>query len=271
LPVLRNQSELPEGYVVQALDLKGRVLTLQKMALHEDIDQDGDIAKTAYIAMPDQLASLVRAAAKTNFGTQEHQKGILEFTAVAPNIRKGDPRRGTPPRYWYMLPDFALRHRPDLLIARVNHTSPKTYLNKGRSALIDANFSTLWLNRPSLPDTYALLALLNSSWCRAALELSASVMGGGALKVEATHLRRLPVPNLDATQWMNLSGLGHKLVTSKEAFEHKGVIEYIDDIVTSSLLGRPASKFDIQRLRHLIADGLDRRGKHNRKVSNEQH
>src|SRR5690606_37975090 len=76
--------------------------------------------------------------------------------------------------------------------------------------VIDANFSTLWPvsthNDPLSPR--ALLALMNSSWTQAAVEALCTVMGGGALKVEATQLRRLPLPPLTADQTQRLDELG---------------------------------------------------------------
>ncbi|MBI1278445.1 MAG: N-6 DNA methylase [Anaerolineaceae bacterium] len=266
LPALRSQAELSDGYAIDAKNLKGRVLALQNFALFEDIEKNGDLAKNAYSVMPGQLAALVKAALNANFGTQEHPKHILAFTAVQPNIRVSDPKKGVAPRFWYMLPDFAPRHRPDLFMARINGARPKTFLNIGRNSLIDANFSTFWLDARTALDVYNILALLNSSWCCAALELSASIMGGGALKVEATHLRRLPMPNLDAIQYKNLSYLGNRLANSTKESEGKNIIEQIDYVVASALLGRSASRSDIKTLEDLVTDGITRRGKHNRKV-----
>ena len=89
--------------------------------------------------------------------------------------------------------DFAPRHSPAVAIPRVNHGLPWAEANPQRKLLVDANFATVWApERAWTP--YALKALLNSTWCRVAMEALCTPMGGGALKVEATHLRRLPVP-----------------------------------------------------------------------------
>jgi hypothetical protein len=154
-------------------------------------------------------------------------------------------------------------------MARINNASPKAFLNEGRTALVDANFSTIWLDGTPAADAHALLALLNSSWCRAALELSAAVMGGGALKVEAAHLRRLPVPRLDANDWKTLSGLGRKLASANTAGKRKKTLERVDDVVASFMLGRPASKADTERLSELIEAGTARREKHREKNKKE--
>jgi predicted RNA methylase len=259
LPVLRRQSDLPKGYAVKASLLSGRVLDLRKYALPEDIKAGGRAARDTYTAMPKELAALVRSAARVNFGTDEDPRRIQELSAVAPNIRGPRMGDGSAPRFWYMLPDFAPRHKPDLLLARVNSTNPKTFLNDRRSAIVDANFVTIRINEKTSPDAYALLAFLNSSWCRAALELSAAIMGGGALKVEAAHIRRLPVPELDVSGWKSLSELGRKLAVAETKGTEIGLLDQVDYQVNSSLLGRSAINSDTEALRRLAAEGLHRR------------
>jgi hypothetical protein len=82
-------------------------------------------------------------------------------------------------------------------------------LGNPRSIVIDANFSTLWRHedKPGLP-VAALLALLRSSWAVATMELTGTILGGGALKIEATQLRRLPLPAAAMTISADLALLG---------------------------------------------------------------
>lgn len=259
-PALRRQSDLPDGFMVSAGDLVGRVLDLRNTALPEDIVAAGDIAKKRYSPMPEGLASLVRMAALADFGDGTAHKRIYELSAVAPNARKGNPEKGQAPRFWYMLPDFAPRHAPDLLVPRVNGNSPKAWLVENRDALVDANFATIRVgDGSSFPDKHALLVLLNTSWCKAVLESSASVMGGGALKVEATHLSRMPVPKLGKEKWLRLSEIGQRL-----AMDGSGLNE-ANALVASALLGRKARKDEIAALDRLAEDGSERRKKHKQK------
>lgn len=257
LPALRRQSDLPNGYVVKAKNLKNRVLVIKSHALPEDSSKGGEITRTAYSEVPKQFAKWIKEAESLDFGKGGVPRRISELSAVAPNIRKGDSIKGIPPRFWYMLPNFTSRHKPDLLVARVNSGTPRTYLNKNRDAIIDANFSTIWSEED--PDTWALLALLNSSWCMAAIELSASVMGGGALKVEATHLRRLPIPDLDYESWKNLEKAGRAL---NDCDVETSTLDHIDKIVLSTLLGRCPNDVEIASLRQIIEEGLHRRKSH---------
>jgi hypothetical protein len=205
-PALQRQTELPHGFDIAAVHLRGRVLSLDGYALPEDA---AGLQPRPYAVMPTGLAEHVRTAARTNLGAEDDPKYLPLLSAVATNARSGSV--GAPPRFWYQLPRFADRHRPSLFLARINGSHPRTFLNRGREALIDANFSTLWPTAEATLDEFALLALMNSSWVAAALELIGTVMGGGALKVEATHLRRLPLPVLPTETHVTLSDLGRRL------------------------------------------------------------
>lgn len=260
--VLRKQAELPSGYKVETFSLMGRVLALQKYALPEDIRRSsthGSVSRRSYRPMPVELAKLVRVAATTTVGDSHENRKIPELSAVAPNVRSADPNDpGSKPRFWYMLPDFAPRHRPDLFVARVNNGHPKVFLNANRAVLIDANFVTLWAENGARANCEALLALLNSSWCHAALELTATVMGGGALKVEATHVRRLPLPVLNTAQWGRLSTLGKKLVdVSSEKSQE--VLHTINQVIVEALVGKANRDRKLEELRTIAQRRLEAR------------
>lgn len=265
VPVVRNQDDLPDAYAVSPEDVAGRVLDMRSVALPEDILAGGDLAAGAYAPMPAALAAFVRDAAKADFGKEGHPAKVWELSAVAPNVRRARPDEGLPPRFWYMLPDFARRHRPDLLMARINAGRTKAFLNKGGRCLIDANFVTLWLDGAAEIDEFALLALLNSSWTAAVLEYSASVMGGGALKVEAAHVRRLPVPSMSPNAAANLSALGRRLARASRRTTIACLLNEIDSTMASAALGREASTEDAAALAALAEAGRGKREKHKNK------
>lgn len=258
-PVIRRQSELPSGFTVSpdlatswALDLRGH-------ALPEDIGEI-DMFPSAYETMPESVAAVVRAAGRANFGTDATPQKVWSLTAVSPNVRPA--ARGSPSRHWYMLPDFAARHLPDILLARVNSSTPCAYLNKARQCLIDANFSTMWTMQSSKWSATALLALMNSAWAQAVIETSGAVMGGGALKLEAAHLRRFPVPAFDDEHLRKLSQLGEKLAAKAEREKAKSVLSGIDAVVMR-VLGCDGEA--IEELRQIARAGQARRAKHNTK------
>ena len=217
-PVLRGQGERTS---LEALRLpRGRVLDLRTWVLPED-KETVFAARDTYASkgealpqlMPKELAAHVRLAAVTPVDRGRSDKLIPTLSAVRTNERTPRDARTTP-RFWYMLPDFAPRHLPAAFVPRINHNLPWVEANLDPPVLIDANFSTFWA--PSGNWTrYALKALLNSVWCRVAMEALGTPMGGGALKLEATHLRHLPVPALSDSEKDELDSVGKQLAEGR--------------------------------------------------------
>ncbi len=237
LPVVRNQGDLPESFTLRPEAVPGRVLVLSEYALPEDAERDRETS--SYRVMEEELAGFVRGAARMNIGSAANPKIVSQLSAVITNVRSAK-RNGSlvPARYWYQLPDLAARHRPELFVPRINHGHPVTFLNFKRVTVVDANFSTLWRATESGPaSSLAMLALLNSAWVRSVLELSATVLGGGALKVEASHLRRLPIPVMSDDTWRQLDQLGKRLARRPRR-RGEALLRQIDDAVTSELTSR---------------------------------
>lgn len=238
-PVLRRQSELADFAVGKKPS--GRALDLNGLVLPEDLETARQFRATYVLlkeqlprSMPPKLAEFVRRAATTKHG--QLAVPIPELSAVRTNARPGSTK--TTPRFWYMLPSFVRRHRPDAFVARVNMGTPTVYVNRSRPILIDANFSTLWSGQPNRAVEIALL--LNSTWARACMEAIGTVLGGGALKLEATHLRRLPLPQPSAK---NLSALSS--TTDAEA---------VDRILFSALMDRQIATQEFRKLQERIRE-----------------
>ncbi len=268
LPVIRGQQDLPAGFTISSEHTKGRVLDFRKYALSEDVKKVEKLFGHVYKELPLELSNFVRSAGKANFGDKNNIKRIWELSAVAPNNRKGVLSKGIPPRYWYMLPDFTRRHRPNIVVARINSGSPKAFLNKNAKCVIDANFATLWVDGADF-DEYALLAMLNSAWITSALEYSATIMGGGALKIEAAHIKRLPIPVMNHDAIAKLSLLGVKLSEASQEAEITRIFKRIDIVVASAALGKKASAEDISSLRVLSEYGKKKRQNHIHKRSSK--
>ncbi|MDN5214724.1 N-6 DNA methylase [Fulvivirgaceae bacterium BMA12] len=236
--VIRKQSELDESFDTSAFVPKGIVLSLQSGICQEDLKALKGInivVEHSYQVLPEELSKHICRATKLNIGTKDNPKFIPVLSAVAPNVKAWNPNRPKElPRYWYMLPPFTKRHCPDLFIPRVNGLHPFTRLNNGCKYLIDANFSTLWISDDSHKfNHYAILALLNSSWCIVAMEEYGTVMGGGALKLEATQIKKLPVPVLSAGSVEKLSTLGKRLAHTPN--DTNKTLAQIDRIVIAAL------------------------------------
>jgi hypothetical protein len=69
------------------------VLAIRSHALPED-DPDG-----AYLRLTDGAALIIRQGSEAEIDG----KRVWQLSAVAPNVRRGNPEKGVPPRFWYML------------------------------------------------------------------------------------------------------------------------------------------------------------------------
>ena len=233
-PVLRRQSEM--GAMSNGSAPCGRVLDLQGWVLPEDSDHiiKAAAASAAQRAtppqiMPEELADYVRTAANACLDQGRAGKRIPELSAVKTNVR--DARNGQDwPRFWYMLPPFMPRHSPAAFVPRVNHDVPRAEANRDPVILIDANFATIWAANGQWP-RFALKALLNSAWCKASMEALGTPLGGGALKLEAAHLRQVQVPHLHTNAIQQLDHAGRRAGPYPP-----DVQEEIDGIVIGALL-----------------------------------
>jgi len=203
LPALRYQSEIGEDFSVKSSELTHRLILIPEGYY----TTEGEL----YDSRDAELETHIHNADVLSFESGGKVVRFQELSAVKPNIRTSG---GMVSRHWFMLPALTKRHNPQLCISRVNYRSPKCCLIDGDTTVVDANFSTLWMERKDEQSIYAVLALLNSTWVQAYLETISTVMGGGALKVEASHLRNLilPVPSKELIE--SLSLLGKRLVES---------------------------------------------------------
>lgn len=253
-PVLHRQADLPQlskGYIPNT-----RVLDLRRW-IHPNDLRSARNAEKHYKAvqkhmpeiMSSSLAAYVKRAEREKFASG---KSAPELSAVQTNVRAA--RAGVPPRFWYMLPDFQSRHKPQVFAPRIIHEEPYVYANIEPSLLIDANFSTLW---SSDWPTATLAALLNSGWCRANMEALGTPLGGGALKLEAVQLRKLQVPKLDESEIDRLASLWRPHLSTD-------TLAAIDEIVLSAVF--PTANADERksitaRLYEGVATSINRRRK----------
>lgn len=244
--VLRRQSEVP--IVRRGQIPPGRVLDLRGWVLPEDAETVAT-HRSAYFAageavpqaMPAELADFVRLAALSPSRRGTNAKRIPELSAVRPNARI--PRDdSSAPRFWYMLPDFTPRHLPAAFVARVNHKRPWVEVNLDPPVLIDANFSSIWSTR-GVWTRFGLKAMLNSVWCRTLMEALGTPLGGGALKLDASHIRRMPIPQLSEQAIRNLNKAGKELTQ-----ESPGVQAAIDDIVLRGVVGSGVQERELRSL-----------------------
>lgn len=247
VPVIRRQAELPVGTLASAKS--GRVLVLDQWVLPEDKPLVDRYTETYLLRgeplpriMPPSLADLVRRAGATSVTRNGRTQRIPELSAVRTNIRSPAVSSKVP-RFWYMLPTMAHRHQPQVFIARVNAGVPKTFVNASPRTIVDANFSTLWSTSPHLTAP-ALAALLNSSWARACMEAMGVILGGGALKLEASQLRILPLPLIERLDLEGLDRLGCAL----DRPDAVNAAQEIDNLVAAAVLARSTKGSEAETL-----------------------
>lgn len=167
-----------------------------------------------------------------------------DLSAVAPNERRiGD----TIIREWFRLPKMMNRHLPNLCMTRVSAKIPEClYVEQttGMPIAVDANMVTLW--GKDRQTVVATLAILNSTWSKLFLELICTVMGGGALKIEASHIRKLVFPRFIIEQFEALERAGEGIIG--EGHMTDSIQKTIDDIMISGFRDKDVT----QQMRSLL-------------------
>lgn len=250
LDAIRRQADLrtkPSVRSAAGIDGGWRLLVVDDYALAEDAEAAG----ADYKVVDGDLALLI-AHASTAHHVGAEGPTIPELTAVAVNVRSANAATGRPERFWYQLPALARRHRPELFVARVNTLHPLFYINSEPAKVIDANFSALYREGWDGPSPTAMLAFLSSTWTSACLEASGTRLAGGALKVEAIHLRRLPVPAFSESTWLALDRQGRHLA-------EKGASDQIIDSIDETMAHVIAAPNAVSKLRELATGLLAKR------------
>ena len=244
--VLRRQSEVP--FIRNGQALPGRVLDLRSWVLPEDAAVvaafQGAYSATGEAVpkvMPPELADFVRLASVSPSRRGTNGKRIPELSAVRPNARIPREQTSTP-RFWYMLPDFTPRHLPAAFVARVNYDRPWVEVNLDPPVLIDANFSSIWTTRGEWT-RFGLKALFNSVWCRTLMEALGTPLGGGALKLDASHIRRMAVPQLSEQAIRHLNNAGRELTQESSKAQVA-----IDEIVLRGVMGSDVQEHGLRSL-----------------------
>lgn len=208
-PAIRSQSDLRDDRVVVTT-------THQRLLVLEGWIHPADYATASNVdewsVMTGDLADLVAVAQEATYQRAGRSQRIPSLSAVRTNVVR-DPE-GKLLRQWYHLPKLQARHTPAAFIPRVNHGTPRPYVPGGSNWVVDANFSTLWPEKDALA-LEVLVAMLTSAWAGAQMEQLGTVLGGGALKLEAAQIRRLLLPQLTDRQLSELNEIGASLIASK--------------------------------------------------------
>ena len=225
--VLQSQGGLGDNFSVSPQQAYG-LLYIQDAATDEDLAETPEINKREYATLPASLTAYIRFSEKCKI----NGKPIPELSSVKTNVSKCQDK---PFRFWYMIPTLQPRHVAKLFMPRVNSREAVTYINDtDETMVIDANFITFNLLVGSRLTVKSLLALLNSTWSRILVEECGTVMGGGALKIDAVQFKKAYYPRLSDEEIERLDALGEALVsTSKSTAEP--IIKEIDSVLLKAL------------------------------------
>lgn len=222
--VVQNRKEI-SGLCINENELTKGLLYIRDKARKVDLVKLSPAIRDNYSELCMELETYIDLAERYNPG--KDKKRFQELSAVSPNEKK---KADGYLSFWYMLPELKSRHLPDLCIPRINGGEVECLFVNNKSIhriVVDANFTTLWTELPE--SIYAVFAMLNSTWFKCYMELIGTTMGGGALKIEASHIKRVIFPKLSNKQIEVLAKIG------KQCVEHgnigKSELTQIDKIV----------------------------------------
>jgi len=160
--------------------------------------------------MPEGLQKWVKEVEKADFGTDGKPKMILNHVVQKSNVNEvGAGQKLSAaittrdfPSWWYTL-NLKSRHTSPLFFPRVNNSEggELQVSDDPGKLVISANFTTIVA--PEDIPTATIAAITRTEWFETYLEINSTAMGGGALKVEKTHLQRLVIPKIDLTNEVN--------------------------------------------------------------------
>lgn len=245
-PAVRGQRDLAD-LSIHVHMLTGRVLltgrgvaahNVNQLARYPDRWIDTWRTRDGLHILPDPVSRYILEAETATVDRHGVPTTVPTLSAVAPNARRPsellqrDAAVPPPPKWWHTL-ELKPRHIAPLIIPRVIGGVLTAHLNADMEpAVIDANFSTLTPGTDRY-DQHFLLALLNSSWFRTVAELTGTTLGGGALKLEAVHLRALPVPVVSGEDHLLMKAMGRELAQCGQSWSLP-TLAAIDGLVTAA-------------------------------------
>ena len=213
---LSRQSQLGNSFLYDMANSSDVVLFVDESTIHQLREGDRDYSLRDYILKAEQEEILIKGSLRK----------IPELSAVRTNGGTLSSQGLVSEKYWFVLPPTKPRHSPAVCIPRiVGAKSIATRITSETSYVVDANFTTFWPIADL--DPRVILALLNSSFVSAFLEENGTVMGGGALKCEASLFKKLRLPRPNEELIGSLRELGAQL-EEVDTSNSKIVIEKID-------------------------------------------
>lgn len=248
IPIIQNQKNLGSTYTVDTDENQFQLLLIEaNNATASDVGKLSIDKQLRFNIIPNEIEDYIIQA--ECYRVKERK--IPELTAVRTNVRN----KGNDIRFWYNIPNFTKRHKGIIFIPRVNSSTIIARLNPHKY-IVDANFITFWIKSKTFYDENGILAFINSSWFSILCEENGIVMGGGALKLDAAQLRKIPLPLLSIRGIQALNEIGKRLRTVSIDMS-ANLIREIDSIILSEL--GVDCKIALQMLEDIKKDYINRR------------
>lgn len=149
------------------------------------------------IIQKDLTQHLIECQSVPYEGKGGKRKPANQLSAVKTNVYTPSLDTKTipsPPSFWYHI-KLKPRHYGKIIVPRVSGGALRSYLiDATQKILTDANFVTLIPKSERIPPEI-LWVWLNSNTFRLMAELNGVPMGGGALKIESSIIKKLPIPS----------------------------------------------------------------------------
>lgn len=248
---IQNRNEVP-GLCVRSSNLRKCILYFTDAVAPGDNEKLSPEAIGLYRVLDSEMESYIRCGEE--YRIPKKGKKFGELSAVKPNEKRN--KKGYL-RFWYMLPKLQKRHEPELCISRLCGKAVECLYVQNEShkhIVVDANFITLWNQKKE--NNMCMFALLNSTWFKCYMELIGTRMGGGALKIEASHVKQVLFPKLNTDIMDELSELGSQLLNDDVNFNK---IRHSIDLLLFRQYGKREEEI-INKLTSLLEKKLTERG-----------
>jgi len=210
--------------------------------------------------LADHLARHIHSWGRTPYEGKGSIRGpVSSLSAVRTNVYTPPLNKSNkiprPPRFWYQV-SIQPRHFAKIILPRVSSGVSRAFLIKdSETLLIDANFST-FNSGPNAISSKRMWIWLNSNTFRALCELNGVPLGGGALKLEAALLSRLPIPKSivahDAALFVRI---GHLL--EQPEVDDKRLLD-IGSTIDTELFGQEIARRNLSTVEQLMGQRRNR-------------
>ena len=204
--------------------------------------------------IPDHLSNYLIECENMEYeGKGNKRKLVTDLSAIKPNIYEPPlnytDRIPNGPRFWYQIP-IQKRHFGEIIVPRISSGPLRVILVKQpEKIIIDANFLTVISHSKELtPERFWFW--LNSNTFRLICETNGVALGGGALKIEAALLSKIPIPS----KILSVKNSSINVIKEKLSLENISDEKLIDIgcFIDSEIFDNDVADLNVKMLKDLV-------------------